>query len=110
MASYYFYALWDWRLVGVLLAMTAINFVAGRCIAHSEHRRARHGWLIVASTLSLGVLGLAKYANFFVASFSELLAAFGWHSDPALLNLLLPIGISFFTFQSLSYVFDVYPA
>jgi alginate O-acetyltransferase complex protein AlgI len=107
-ASYYFYALWDWRVLGVLLGITAINFVAGRCIARTEHAGARRAWLIVASALSLGVLALAKYANFFVTSLSALLATLGWSSDPALLNLLLPIGISFFTFQSLSYVFDVY--
>jgi alginate O-acetyltransferase complex protein AlgI len=107
-ASYYFYALWDWRVLGVLLGITAINFVAGRCIARSEHAAGRRAWLVTASALSLGILALAKYANFFVASFSALLAALGWRSDPALLNLLLPIGISFFTFQSLSYVFDVY--
>jgi D-alanyl-lipoteichoic acid acyltransferase DltB (MBOAT superfamily) len=107
-ASYYFYALWDWRVVAVLLAITAINFVAGRCIARSEQAAARRAWLIAASTSSLGIVALAKYANFFVASFSALLAALGWRSEPALLNLLLPIGISFFTFQSLSYVFDVY--
>jgi D-alanyl-lipoteichoic acid acyltransferase DltB (MBOAT superfamily) len=107
-ASYYFYALWDWRVLGVLLGITAINFVAGRCIAESEHVRVRRAWLVVASALSLSILALAKYANFFVASGSAFLGALGWHSDPALLNMLLPIGISFFTFQSLSYVFDVY--
>jgi D-alanyl-lipoteichoic acid acyltransferase DltB (MBOAT superfamily) len=107
-ASYYFYALWDWRVVGVLAGITAINFVAGRRVARSQHAAARRAWLIAASALSLGILALAKYADFFVASFSALLAALGWRSDPALLNLLLPIGISFFTFQSLSYVFDVY--
>lgn len=107
-ASYVFYALWDWRVVGVLLLLTAVNFVAARGIAASESPRMRQAWLAVAMAVCLGLLALAKYANFFLASLAAALARFGLHPDFALLNVLLPIGISFFTFQSLSYVFDVF--
>ena len=107
-ASYAFYSLWDWRVVGVLLLMTAVNFVAAKRIEASTSPRERRAWLAVAATVCLGLLALAKYANFFLASLSALLAMFGLHADIALLNVLLPIGISFFTFQSLSYVFDVF--
>lgn len=107
-ASYYFYMCWDWRYAALLLLMSAVNFVAGRKIEDSRSERGRKLWLALALALSLGVLAYFKYANFFIGSAARLLASFGLEADLPLLQLLLPVGISFFTFQSLSYTLDIF--
>ncbi len=107
-ASYYFYMCWDWRYAALLLLMSGVNFVAGRRIADSPTARGRKLWLAFALAVSLGVLGYFKYADFFIGSAAQLLASFGVEADLPLLQLLLPVGISFFTFQSLSYTLDIY--
>ncbi|NMF87003.1 MBOAT family O-acyltransferase [Aromatoleum petrolei] len=107
-ASYYFYMCWDWRYAGLLLLMSAVNFVAGRRIHDSADARARKLWLAFALGVSLGVLACFKYANFFIDSAARLAASFGFEADLPVLQLLLPVGISFFTFQSLSYTLDIF--
>lgn len=107
-ASYYFYTCWDWRFAGLMLFMTAINFIAGKKIEESNLKREKYFWLSFALLLCLGVLGYFKYANFFIESASRLLKFFGLETNLPLLQLLLPIGISFFTFQSLSYSIDIF--
>ena len=107
-ASYYFYMCWDWRFAGLLLLCTATTYIAGRRIAAARDAKARRVWLGMAVTLGLGTLGAAKYLDFFITNLGALLALVGLHVDLELLNLALPIGISFYTFQSLSYVVDVY--
>lgn len=107
-ASYYFYMCWDWRYAGLLLLMSAVNFVAGRRIEASAAARDRKLWLAFALAVSLGVLACFKYANFFIDSAARLLASFGFEADLPVLQLLLPVGISFFTFQSLSYTLDIF--
>lgn len=107
-ASYYFYMCWDWRYAALLLLMSAVNFAAGRGIAAACSARARRLWLAAALGLSLGVLGYFKYADFFIDSAARLLAGFGFEAELPLLQLLLPVGISFFTFQSLSYTLDIF--
>lgn len=105
-ASYYFYAYWDWRFAGLLLLCTLVNFVAAACISRSESERVRRVWLAGALVYSLGVLCYFKYLGFFLDSFRDL---FGL-SDEAFgaIDILLPVGISFYTFQTLSYTIDVY--
>jgi len=106
-ASYYFYAYWDWRFAGLLLACSWVNFfAAARIAAPGAGERARRGWLAAACVLSLGTLVAFKYANFFIDAVAPALQAFGLH--PGTLAILLPAGISFFTFQALSYTIDVY--
>jgi len=104
-ASYLFYAWWDWRFCGLILASTAIDFVAARAIDRSTGP-ARRRWLALSVAANLGILATFKYAGFFrdtlVAAFPTLAAAI------PRLDLVLPIGISFYTFQSLSYTIDVY--
>ncbi|HJV27125.1 MAG TPA: MBOAT family O-acyltransferase [Aromatoleum sp.] len=107
-ASYYFYMCWDWRYAALLAFMSGVNFIAGRKIDESRSQRSRKGWLAFALILSLGVLGYFKYANFFIDSAAMLLESLGLRADLPTLQLLLPIGISFFTFQSLSYTLDIY--
>ncbi len=104
-ASYYFYAYWDWRFAGLLLACTAVNYwLAGRMEGSSPKRRKQ--LVTIALVYSLGVLGLFKYFNFFVDSFR---AMAGIAPDAgSTLDLILPAGISFYTFQTLSYTIDVY--
>jgi len=108
LASYYFYMAWDWRFAGLLLVLTAVNFAAGRGIARATLDRTRKAWLIAALATCLGSLAFFKYANFFVEELQTLFGALGFESELGTLRIVLPLGISFFTFQALSYVLDVY--
>ncbi len=107
-ASYYFYACWDWRFLFLLLFSTVLDFIAGQKIQTSTLAAYRKAWFWTAVGINLGLLGLFKYFNFFIDSFTELTAQFGWKINPGTLELLLPLGISFYTFHGLSYVIDVY--
>lgn len=108
-ASYYFYMAWDWRFAGLIALLTVVNYLAGRGIARArDGERVRRLWLALALIVCLGVLAFFKYANFFVHELQELLKWTGWMDEGTTLRIVLPIGISFFTFQSLSYVLDVY--
>ncbi|HKO88841.1 MAG TPA: MBOAT family O-acyltransferase [Burkholderiales bacterium] len=107
-ASYYFYMCWDWRFAGLLLFSTAVNFCCGAMIARSKSEGARKWWVSCALVLSLGLLAYFKYLNFFIDSAADLLRGFGLNADMGLLQIALPVGISFYTFQSLSYTLDIY--
>jgi alginate O-acetyltransferase complex protein AlgI len=105
-ASYYFYAYWDWRFCGLLLISTAVDFSVGQGLKRSDDPKRRR-WLLAASLVTnLGLLGFFKYYNFFVGSLTALLEPIGWDCNS--LNIILPVGISFYTFQTLSYTIDVY--
>ncbi|MEM6696384.1 MAG: MBOAT family O-acyltransferase [Pseudomonadota bacterium] len=107
-ASFFFYMQWDWRFVALIAFVSAVNFEAGRRIAASEAALERRFWLIGAITLSLGLLAFFKYVNFFADSVGALISAAGLPYLLPHLDLILPVGISFFTFQALSYTIDVY--
>ena len=107
-ASYIFYGWWDWRFCGLLALNALINFTAGRLIDESELPKKRKFYLCVAVVLNLGILALFKYLDWFLLSLSDVLLSIGFERDVPLFNLILPIGISFFTFQGISYVVDVY--
>lgn len=107
LASWFFYAQWDWRFVGLLIASAVLNWAIAALIARKpEDRRKRLVGLGV--TANLLILGFFKYYGFFVEEAGELLARFGWERDLPLLQIVLPVGISFFTFQGISYVVDVH--
>ncbi|USN99891.1 MAG: MBOAT family protein [Phycisphaeraceae bacterium] len=106
-ASYLFYAAWDWRFCGLLLVSTVVDFWAGHRIATSEGRR-RRVYLLISLVTNLGLLGFFKYFDFFAKSMAAMLAHFDIQASPVLLNVILPVGISFYTFQTLSYSIDVY--
>ena len=109
MASYVFYGWWDWRFL-LLIALTSVcSYGSGLLIEHYQGRR-RLQRLVSASNivLNLGILGVFKYYNFFVENLDALFAGFGYHLDWVTMQIILPVGISFYTFQALSYTIDVY--
>jgi alginate O-acetyltransferase complex protein AlgI len=106
--SYFFYGYWDWRFMGLLAGSSAFNYVAGLFIAGSANDTVRRRLVGLAVAVNLGVLGIFKYYNFFMDSLTDLTVALGIHRDMPFLEIILPIGISFFTFQGISYVVDVY--
>jgi alginate O-acetyltransferase complex protein AlgI len=107
-ASYLFYSVWDWRFVFLLIFSTLLDYFSGLRIAASETNQARKFWLILSVVINLGFLATFKYYNFFIESFHNLLSLFGYDGDYWILRIILPVGISFYTFHGLSYVFDVY--
>jgi alginate O-acetyltransferase complex protein AlgI len=107
-ASYYFYAAWDWRFLGLLIGSTVVDYSMARYIARTEQPGRRRAALIVSLVYNLGVLGFFKYFNFFEASLTQVFAWLGWHLDTITLHVILPMGISFYTFMTISYVIDVY--
>lgn len=108
-ASYYFYALWNPKFVALLLLISTVDFLTARAISATEKQKLRELLLGISVLSDVGVLVLFKYYNFFSASFADLLNRFGRPSAPAFLtHLALPLGLSFITFRSLSYVVDVY--
>ncbi len=107
-AGYVFYGSWDWRFLCLLWLSTIIDFTAGRLIYSARDVRTRKLVLIASLSANLTILGFFKYCNFFVGSAVGLLHALGLHASAPMLSIVLPIGISFYTFQSMSYVIDVY--
>ena len=107
-ASYYFYAAWDWRFLGLLAASTIVDYSTARMLDGATSPRNRKRLLIVSLCFNLLLLGFFKYFNFFADSLQVLAASVGWHLDYVTLRVLLPVGISFYTFVTMSYVIDVY--
>ncbi|MCF2221927.1 MBOAT family protein [Chryseobacterium sp. PS-8] len=107
-ASFYFYACWDWRFLFLLMFSIGLDFVSGIMIEKSKSKKEYTFWLALSIIINLGFLGFFKYYNFFIESFSELLGSFGFHINIWLLKIVLPVGISFYTFHGLSYVIDIY--
>ncbi|MBI1383737.1 MAG: MBOAT family protein [Rhizobiales bacterium] len=106
-ASYVFYAWWDWRFLGLLAASSLINYTAGAILVRTASERAR-SWVVgFAVVLNLAILGFFKYYGFFMESLGRALTHFGLERDLPMLEIVLPVGISFFTFQGISYVVDV---
>ena len=112
LASYVFYAFWDWRFLGLIVLSTGVDFVAGKAIAArpatDEHRPVRLRWLRLSLAVNLGLLATFKYLGFFVDSARDALATLGIESGVGSLEIVLPVGISFYTFQTLSYTIDIY--
>lgn len=108
LASYYFYSCWDWRFLFLLVFSTLLCYYGAIKIENSKDSSTRKIWLWLCILINLAFLGVFKYYNFFVSSFSDLLNSFGLNSSPILLKLILPVGISFYTFHGLSYIIDIY--
>lgn len=108
-ASYVFYGWWDWRFLLLIMLTSVSSFVSGLLIEHYEGRRAIQKAASAANiVLNLGVLGVFKYYNFFATSLQQLFACLNMSLDVVTLQIVLPVGISFYTFQALSYSIDVY--
>jgi alginate O-acetyltransferase complex protein AlgI len=107
-ASYYFYACWDWRFLSLLVFSSGLDYFSGIQIEKSKSARESKFWLWSSVIINLGFLGVFKYYNFFATSFTELLNGFGFQVNPFLIKVILPVGISFYTFHGLSYIIDIY--
>lgn len=107
-ASYLFYGWWDWRFLSLILFSTIIDFSVGRKLRKEENQTKRKILLWISVFVNLGFLGFFKYYNFFVDNFITAFSFFGTEIKENSLNIILPVGISFYTFQTLSYTIDVY--
>jgi alginate O-acetyltransferase complex protein AlgI len=108
-ASYFFYGWWDWRFLLLMIFSTTVDYFIAQKIADEAPGRRRRILLIVSLCINFGLLGFFKYCNFFVDSFAALLNTVGVHNVPMVfLKIILPPGISFYTFQEVAYVVDVY--
>jgi alginate O-acetyltransferase complex protein AlgI len=107
-ASYFFYGWWDYRFLLLMIGSTVIDFFIARAIARSEDAVIRHRLLVASLIINFGILGVFKYFNFFIDSFAHVLAAAGAHPSRFFLRVILPPGISFYTFQEVAYIVDVY--
>ena len=108
-ASYVFYGWWDWRFLFLIVLTTLCSFISGLLIEQYKGERNKQKWISAANiVLNLAILALFKYYNFFAENLQVLFNGFGIHLDWPTLNIILPVGISFYTFQALSYSIDVY--
>jgi D-alanyl-lipoteichoic acid acyltransferase DltB (MBOAT superfamily) len=107
-ASYYFYAAWDYRFLALLAASTLVDYTCGLALGRIRDRGRRRTVLWLSIAFNLTLLGFFKYFNFFADNLHALFAALGWQLDFVTVRILLPIGISFYTFVTMSYVIDVY--
>lgn len=106
--SYFFYGWWDWRFLSLIIISSIIDFIVGKKIHTQENATKRKRWLFISLAVNIGFLGFFKYFNFFIDSFIEAFSVFGTDLDGYHLNIILPVGISFYTFQTLSYTLDIY--
>ncbi|SHJ10007.1 MBOAT family O-acyltransferase [Flavobacterium terrae] len=107
-ASYFFYACWDWRFMFLLMFSTLLDYVTGLKMQNAENQKGKRFWFWLSIITNLGFLAVFKYYNFFAESFTKVVSQIGWEISPMLINVILPVGISFYTFHGLSYVIDIY--
>ncbi len=107
-ASYVFYGWWDWRFLSLIIISSALDFWVGQRLAAAVEEGPRKQWLALSMCFNLGLLGFFKYYNFFVASFVAAFAGIGVELQASTLSIILPVGISFYTFQTMSYTLDIY--
>ena len=103
-ASYIFYGWWDYRFLTLIAISSLVDYLVGLQLAKNHKKR----WLLLSLVVNLGMLGFFKYADFFAQSFADAFTFFGSETNPKRLNIILPVGISFYTFQTLSYSLDIY--
>lgn len=108
-ASYIFYGAWDWRFLSLILMVTVVSYLVGRAATLPDSETKRRKWALGSGIVfALMVLGLFKYFNFFADSFADFAGLMGLSAGHVTLNLVLPVGISFYTFQAISYMVDVH--
>lgn len=108
LASYLFYGWWDWRFLGLIALSSFIDFFIGIGLGKTDDPKRRKLLLGASLVANLGMLGFFKYFNFFTEAFVDAFSLFGMSLEKSRLDIILPVGISFYTFQTLSYTFDVY--
>jgi len=107
-SSYFFYACWDWRFLFLLIFSTLLDYFTGIKMSDAENQNSKKFWFWLSISVNLGFLGVFKYYNFFAESFAKALDNIGLQINPWTLKVILPVGISFYTFHGLSYVIDIY--
>ncbi len=107
-SSYIFYGWWDWRFLSLILFSTILDYSIGISLSKQVNQNKRKMLLWISILMNLGFLGFFKYYNFFLANFMTAFSFFGTEINANSLNIILPVGISFYTFQTLSYTIDVY--
>ena len=108
-SSYVFYGWWDYRFLSLIFLSTVVDYFVGLKIHDSNNQKMRKPYLWISILFNLGLLGFFKYFNFFIDSWIDLLGAVGYESESTwILNVILPVGISFYTFQTMSYSLDIY--
>lgn len=107
-ASYIFYGWWDWHFLGLIIFSSLVDYIVGIEFSKNHKKIRRKGLLILSISINLGFLFYFKYSNFFIDSFTEAFTLLGYSISSERLNIILPVGISFYTFQTLSYSIDVY--
>ncbi|WP_309640878.1 MBOAT family O-acyltransferase [Flavobacterium sp.] len=107
-SSYFFYAFWDWRFLFLLVFSTLLDYFTGLKMSQTQNQTTKKTWFWISIIVNLGFLGVFKYYNFFAASFATAISNFGLYVNPWTLKVILPVGISFYTFHGLSYVIDIY--
>ena len=107
-ASYIFYGWWDWRFLSLIIFSTVVDYLVGQKLRNEEKQSKRKVLLWTSILVNLGFLGFFKYYNFFLENFVDAFSLFGMQINANSLNIILPVGISFYTFQTLSYTIDVY--
>lgn len=107
-ASYIFYGWWDARFLSLIVASTVVDYLLGQYLAAATNALKRKLLLTASMIFNLGLLGVFKYYNFFMENFMEIANSVGLHTNPVLLKIALPVGISFYTFQTMSYTIDIY--
>lgn len=103
-----FYGWWDWRFLSLILLSTIVDYYCGLKIHAQTSTLKKKNYIILSVIVNLTLLGFFKYYNFFIDSFIYLLSQIGWNIHPPLLNIILPVGISFYTFQTMTYSIDIY--
>lgn len=106
--SYFFYAYWNWKLLSLLIFSSVVDFVISNLLNKTINKDKRKWLLVLSAVVNIGILIVFKYFNFFLDNFNSLLTFFGYNFQVKYLDILLPFGISFYTFQTLSYTIDVY--
>jgi D-alanyl-lipoteichoic acid acyltransferase DltB (MBOAT superfamily) len=106
--SYFFYACWDWRFLFLLMFSTLLDYYTGIKMAEAPNQNNKKFWFWLSISVNLGFLGVFKYYDFFAVSLAEALSNMGFQANFWTLKVILPVGISFYTFHGLSYVIDIY--
>lgn len=107
-SSYVFYGWWDYRFLSLIIFSSFIDYFVGKKIEKANGKENKKRWLLVSLCSNLGLLAIFKYYNFFADSFASTMSTLGWEVNDLTLNIILPVGISFYTFQTLSYSIDIY--
>lgn len=107
-SSYVFYGWWDYRFLSLIIFSSFLDYFVGQKIEEAQEKKQKKRWLLVSLCSNLGLLAVFKYYNFFADSFASSMSAFGWEVNDLTLNIIIPVGISFYTFQTLSYSIDIF--